>query len=691
MTLQPAPVLDGNVIAAEIEGRLAALDEVDSRRLKLSAEIETLLGLVKARQVEATSPEGRSLLTVLARADKLTREVARDETCAALNITPRAYRRFLQTLAPARPKAEPKPAPEQETKPETEAEQVGRVDDGQSRYLVENGRICAVTFDRNGGRALVPLCNFAAQITEEIARDDGQEVSRVFALEGRLDTGQPLPRAQVDSVQFAGMRWVAAHWGVRAIVRAGQSTTDKLREAIQLLSQDASARVVYVHTGWKQIGGQRVYLTSGGALGLDGVEVSLDEKLQRYRLPLQPTQAREGMAASLRFLDIGPASVTYPIWAAMYLAPLTPILTPDFVPWAYGPTGSLKSTVLALALCHYGAFTRNTLPASWEATENFLEKLAFLAADAPLCIDDFAPMATHHDAQQMERNAIRIVRAAGNRSGRGRLRSDLAFRPTYSPRGVVLSTGEQLPNGTSVLARIAGIEFAAGSVKLDALTRAQAEAELYPQAMAGYILWLRDQWEHLTTTLPVTWQDLRGRVVGAAHLRVPEFFATLYLALDTGLSFAVETQAITELTAEERRAQGEAALIELAKAQGERVQGERPTLRFLNVLRELLAQGKAFLKPTESTNMAGECLGWQDEDYLYLLSAATYNRVAKFCRDEGGYFPVKATTLHKMLAEEKYIRTPAEEGLTEGGFLSQYWADNKNHNVLKLYRKAANL
>jgi len=685
MTLQPAPVLDGNVIAAQIQGYLAALDEVDSRRLKLSAEIETLLGLVKARQVEATSPEGRSLLTVLAHADKLTQQVARDRTCAALKITTREYWRCLGTLAPPRPSLTPKPAPEQETKPETEAEQVGGVDDGQGRYLVENGRICAVTYDRNGARVVTSLCNFTAQITEEIARDDGQETTRVFGVEGRLDTGQPLPRVQVDGTRFASMSWVAANWGVRAIVRAGQATTDKLREAIQLFSQDASTRHVYTHTGWREIGGQRVYLTAGGALGLDGVEVSLDEKLQRYRLPLQPTQAREGMAASLRFLDIAPASVTYPIWAAMYLAPLTPILTPDFVTWAYGPTGSLKSTTLALALCHYGAFTRNTLPASWEATENFLEKLAFLAADAPLCIDDFAPMATHHDAQQMERNAVRIVRAAGNRSGRGRLRSDLAFRPTYSPRGVVLATGEQLPNGISVLARIVGIEFRTGSVNLEGLTCAQAEAELYPQVMASYILWLRGQWENLTVTLPETWQDLRGRVMGAAHLRVAEFYSTLFLALDLGLSFAVETKAITQAEADERRAQGEAALVELAKAQGERVQGERPTLRFLGVLRELFAQGKAFLKPTESTSMGGECLGWQDEDYLYLLSAATYNRVAKFCREEGGYFPVKATTLHKMLAEEGYIEVAAD------GFLVQVWRDDRNQRVLKVRRKVADL
>jgi hypothetical protein len=687
MTTRAAPaILDGNAIAAELEGHLAALDEVDARRIALSAEIETLLAMVETRHVDVLAPEGRSLLTVLARADKLTQQVARDKTCTALCISRNDYWRYLQTFAPPHPKAELRPTPEPETKPEPEAKQSAEIDEAQGgRCILQGGRICAVSYDRQGARVVTPLCNFTAQIAQEVSRDNGQETTRVFGVEGRLDTGQSLPRVQVDSAQFAGMRWVTSSWGVRAIVRAGQATTDRLREAIQLLSQDAETRHVYVHTGWREIGGQRVYLTAGGALGLDGVDVDLEDRLQVYRLPPNPTQAGAGMKASLRFLDVAPASITFPVWAAMFLAPLTPLMAPDFLPWLYGPTGSLKSTLLALAMCHYGAFDRRTLPGSWASTENQLEKLAFLVADAPLPIDDFAPAATHYDAQELERKAARIVRAVANRSGRGRLRSDLSLRVTYVPRGAVLSTGEQMPCGQSVEARVVGIEMRQGDVDLKALTCAQGEGELYPQAMAGYILWLREQWPHLAATLPTTWLDLRSKVVDAVHLRVPEWFSTLYLALDVALAYAVDVRAIASAEADERRARGKMALEELARAQSARVQGERPTVRFLSVLRELLAQNKVYLKPCESEHMTGECLGWQDEDFLYLLSAASYNKVSKFCRDEGGYFPLKASTLHKMLAEEGCIE------VAQDGFLAQVWRDNRNQRVLKLRRGLANL
>ena len=46
-----------------------------------------------------------------------------------------------------------------------------------------------------------------------------------------------------------------------------------------------------------------------------------------------------------------------------------------------------------------------------------------------------------------ERQAERVFRAVGNSSGRGRLRPDGTLIPTKQPRCLVLSTGEELPEG----------------------------------------------------------------------------------------------------------------------------------------------------------------------------------------------------------------------------------------------------
>ena len=94
------------------------------------------------------------------------------------------------------------------------------------------------------------------------------------------------------------MAWVTEHWGLRAVVRAGQSTRDYLREAIQVLSPRAQSRHVFTHTGWREVDGRWVYLMANGAVGGDGHEVDLGADLARYSLPRVVKDPVEAMRAS---------------------------------------------------------------------------------------------------------------------------------------------------------------------------------------------------------------------------------------------------------------------------------------------------------------------------------------------------------------------------------------------------------
>ena len=81
--------------------------------------------------------------------------------------------------------------------------------------------------------------------------------------------------------------------------------------------------------------------------------------LAGYRLPgdLESVGPDEAMAESVGFLDIGNPDVMLPLWSEMYLAPLAELLNPAFTLWMQGGSGSFKSTLSALALCHYGDFS----------------------------------------------------------------------------------------------------------------------------------------------------------------------------------------------------------------------------------------------------------------------------------------------------------------------------------------------
>jgi hypothetical protein len=138
------------------------------------------------------------------------------------------------------------------------------------------------------------------------------------------------------------------------------------------------------------------------------------------------------------------------------------------------------------------------------------------------------------------------------------------------------------------------------------------------------------------------------------HARLPESIASLYVGLDLGLTFAVEIGALTAHAADNLRAEGWAVLGDIAERQRAHTEEQRPTWRFLTVIAELVAQGKARLDHTNQLDFIGdgERLGWYDENYLYLLPSASYHLVARYERDEGRIFGVKENALRKMLAEE---------------------------------------
>ncbi len=524
---------------------------------------------------------------------------------------------------------------------------------GGHPYRIQDGRLCRVRQTKEGP-ITEPLANFTATVAEEIIQDDGAEATRAFIIGGVLDSGQPLPSVRVAAAQFAGMSWVTAQWGLRAVVRAGQSTRDYLREAIQRLSPNAPQKHVFTHTGWRDIGGEWVYLSGGGVVGRDGFEVELGPELSRYRLPRHAEDPVGAMRASLRLLTLGPLTVTAPLWAGTFRAPLASLLPLDLALWLEGQTGNLKSTLAAVFLSHYGDFDRTHLPGAWASTANQLERRAFVLKDAMFVVDDYAPSLL--DARELELKAARLLRAQGNLAGRGRLRSDLTEHPAYPPRGLIVATGEQHPPGQSVLARLLLVEPRRGDIDLGRLNEAQRTVGRLPHALAGYVAWLAPQLESLVPLLRETFSGARARVQSGGHLRVPEALVHLWVGVAAGLDYAEDIGACSGDEAEALRTRCWDALTALGSAQAGLVAEERPSLRFLRAVHALVSQGRGLLLPRDDgapDHRAGvDFLGWQDEAGLYLLPEPVYAAVSRFCRDAGEPFPVRRERLQKDLTLE---------------------------------------
>ncbi|MFB3075471.1 MAG: hypothetical protein ACE1Z6_09890 [Candidatus Methylomirabilales bacterium] len=578
--------------------------------------------------------------------------------------------------------APPEPEPSQEEEAEGPRHPY-RVDEGRTVYLkrVKDGIV------------VEPLANFVATVETEVEVDDGSgETSRAFEIGGVLDSGQHLPSVRIPAPRFGPMAWVAESWGLAPCIMAGMGTKDKLREAIQHFSPHRNYRKIFTHTGWTIQNGEYTYLSHGGGIGKDHFEVDLPPELIRYCIPRVATDPKEAMQLSLALMGLAPLSVTIPLWAAVWRAILAHALPIDLTLWLEGITGSLKSTLGALFLCHFGNFDRTHLPGNWRTTSNALEKRAFLLKDCIFVVDDYFPSVL--DARELEQVASRLIRSQGNLSGRSRLRSDLTERRTYTPRGFLISTGEQHPQGQSLLARMLIVEVVRQEIDLGKLTQAQAAAERLPHALSGFIHWLTPQMHTLAPALRVQFSQLRAKAQDQSHhLRVPEGVAHLYLGLAFGLTYAQEVGAISLSEVESRKAEGWRTLIELAETQAQAVEQEQPVRRFLEIIHALLIQkeGEILHKLSGVPIGKGPLLGWYDADYLYLSPEAAFQRVAAFARSGGEGFPIRQTRLRLDLQREGVLVTATvtatgekATGREAGRLTSVIKVEGKSYRVLCL-------
>ena len=538
------------------------------------------------------------------------------------------------------------------------------------------------------GEILTPLTNFRARIVSQVIEDDGAETQRLIEIEGRLK--DRASRFVIPAAEFAAMSWPLQHLGSEAVVYAGFGVKDHVRAAIQLLSGGAPQRRVYTHTGWRRVDDKWCYLHGGGALGPDGpiagIEVILPEALAGFALPEPPPERlREAVLASLRVLELAPDAVVFPALCAIYRAPLA---SSDFSLHVLGPTGSGKTELAAVMQRHWGAgLDARHLPGGWSSTANALEGLAFAAKDALLVVDDFAPGGSAADVARLHREADRLLRAQGNRQPRLRMRSDTSIRPPKPPRGLIVSTGEDVPRGQSLGARIFVIEMSPGDIDWRALTSCQHDAAngLYAEALAGFVKWLAARYDDMQSSQANEVRELRQAAMQSSyHKRTPDIVANLALGLRYFLAFAEEVAALSADQADGLWQRGWQALGEAARAQSRHQAASEPANRFIELLRAAISSGRAHVAGPDggqpdtpgrwgwrervsgssyepSWAPQGHLVGWVDGDHLYLEPDASLAAAQSLARELGDSLPVGKRTLHKRLHERGWLMS-TEQG-----------------------------
>jgi hypothetical protein len=302
------------------------------------------------------------------------------------------------------------------------------------------------------------------------------------------------------------------------------------------------------------------------------------------------------------------------------------------------------------------------------------------------------PRGSPADIQKLNSMADRLLRGQANQSGRGRMRADGSLRPQYIPKGLVQSSGEDIPTGQSLGARMFIIELKRGDVNLSLLTQAQANAGrgLYSQALAGYLRWLAPRIDDLKKALPARQVELReaARQERWAHDKTPEIVACLQAGFEMFLRFAVDVGAIAPGQEKELFSQCWNSLLMTAKRQGTHQEGEDPTLRFLALLGAGLTSGRAYISDAEKNGPPprphqwgwrlrtfglgestrdewqpqGNGIGWLDGDNLLLEPDAAFAVVQKIAKEQDNSLPLTQRTLWKRFSEKGLLasREPSQ-------------------------------
>lgn len=524
---------------------------------------------------------------------------------------------------------------------------------------------------KDGAPAATWLTNFPAAIIADVVKDDGETTAR--ALKIRAEVNGHVKDVVISASEFVQMNWPIEELGTSAIVYP--NLKEHARTAMQELSSERVEQYLYQHTGWSMIEGKPVYLHAGGGIGeagpVPGLAVELERELRRIHLPDPPSgqELKTAIRASMNMLRVAPYRVTLPLYSAVWRSVLGLV---DCSIHLSGQTGTGKSQLAALCQQHFGAgLDAKHLPASWDSTANALQAICFYTKNALVVVDDFVPKGSASDVARLHREADRLLRAQGNHAGRQRMTADARIRPPRTPRGLILSTGEDVPKGNSLRARLVVVEMDPADMKWDILTACQADAAagLYAKTMSGFLQWVAPRMPTMGTHILEHLSCFREEWNwDSRHKRTPDNLANLSAGLEVFLEFAEQMGGITKCDADNLWQEAMEAFHEAANAQDKAQSHSEPTQQFLERVAAALTSGQAHLVTCDGglpdhpaafgwTDSSGDWrpqgmkIGWLQGDDLYLERKAAFAAAQRIGKEIGEAVPVTLNTLGKRLKQ----------------------------------------
>ena len=467
----------------------------------------------------------------------------------------------------------------------------------------------------------IRLSNFIAEIAYETTKVDGRDSVRTFLVQGWMNNGAHLPLVEIDAGGFDKLDWIPQSWGAKAQIMVGTRHKDHVAAAIKSCSQHI-VKVIYRHTGWINEAGKHTYLSASGGITANGLDTEKETELQgilgSYDLSPPSKNGALDLTHNLtqfeKLIDGGIGLLLVGATFRSVLSEFEPCTVSIFL---QGTTGTFKSAIAGCLQAHFGKkFHGAHLPENWSSTGNAIEKKAFLAKDTLFTVDDFVARGTPSEVARSHRDAERVLRAQGNQSGRDRLTSTTDIRGAYVPRGLILATGEDIPNGHSLQARCVIVSINKGATNtavLSILQEAAASGQL-PQIMAEFIMWIAAKADQgkIKKDLSRIHTECKKQLTNKGHTRTKDNLATLLSGLWLLLEFGKEQNILSDENITHFKSKALSAAQDLAHLQVSVDQDGSEAERFISLLQSTLSMRRAHLVGKNGNCPPhAEALGWK--------------------------------------------------------------------------------
>ena len=519
------------------------------------------------------------------------------------------------------------------------------------------------------------IANHAPMLKRIIRKQDGFTTTEEIEFSARRKFKSELPVSVDKKTMISSQPQVMFSPACR--IYLGRGNVARYSEFMQIQCEDAEVETIYSHTGWIVTeDGQRVFLNGENSIDKNGMtseyKVELDPDFKCFRFldidvadDICLSQVDKGL------MEAVPDWVSIPLLAYSFMTPLNDMLRqkgkePCFSLYLIGKTGSYKSSISKLLLCFFGSIGyAETAPVTFLDTQNAIGRKLAVGADLPLLLDDRRPTNNSADKLRYEGVEKYVSSAIGDRATRGRLNADSTAKVSYVAKSNLIITAEEafVNIGSSSIARSVSIELQPDTVNFQKLQELQDNTGCFNKFMQLYIQWIINHYEKVNESSDSFLKTKREAFSRAGHARLATAFSQLSFGYVMYLLFLKDKGIISESEMDERMKRAETVFLNMCEKQSKKVESEKPTTLFTDLLKEMLETKRVYVSDlrkvrevddkTTSVPITGKsCIGYRDDEYIYLIPQATYTQLYSFYGESGYTFPASKTSLWKMLIDE---------------------------------------